>query len=56
MRNVEPVRTIVLKSAADVRTLSPNPYGTFTAVLNGELLTYHYMSERKLMSRIDVPR
>ncbi len=42
-------RVVELESADDVRRLSPSPYGVFGIVLNGELLSYHYMLEKDLL-------
>ena len=33
---------VELRSAEDVRRLSPTPYGVFALVLNGKLLSYNY--------------
>lgn len=42
-------RVVELSSAAEVRELSPSPFGTFGIVLNGEILSYHYMLEKDLL-------
>jgi ribosomal protein S18 acetylase RimI-like enzyme len=42
-------RVIELKSRADVLRLSPTPYGVFGLVLDGRLLSYHYMLEKDLL-------
>ena len=42
-------RTVELKSADDVRKLSPSPFGVFGIVLDGRLLSYHYMLEKDLV-------
>jgi len=39
---------IVLGSADDVRRLSPSPYGVFAMVLNGQLLSYHYLLKKDI--------
>lgn len=41
-------RVVELQSAQDVRRYSPSPYGTFGLVLDGELLSYHYLLEKDL--------
>jgi hypothetical protein len=41
-------RVVEMSSAEDVRTLSPTPFGVFGIVLNGRLLSYHYMLEKDL--------
>lgn len=45
-----PCRVIELKTADDVRKLSPSPYGTFNAVLNGKLLDYRFMQHQDLVA------
>lgn len=47
-------RVVELSSAAEVRELSPSPFGTFGIVLNGKLLSYHYMLEKDLMPLLQV--
>jgi ribosomal protein S18 acetylase RimI-like enzyme len=42
-------RVIELQSRADVLRLSPTPYGVFGLVLDGRLLSYHYMLEKDLL-------
>jgi hypothetical protein len=39
-------RVVELQSAEQVRQLSPSPYGVFGILLNGELLSYHYLLEK----------
>jgi N-acetylglutamate synthase-like GNAT family acetyltransferase len=39
---------VKLKSAEEVRELSPTPFGVFGLLLNGRLLSYHYMLEKDL--------
>ncbi len=41
-----PVQTILLKSADEVQTLSPSPYGVFNMVYNGKLFSYHYLLKK----------
>jgi hypothetical protein len=36
-------RVVELRTARDVQTLSPSPYGVFNIVFNGKLLGYHYL-------------
>jgi L-amino acid N-acyltransferase YncA len=38
-------RVVELRTARDVQTLSPSPYGVFNIVFNGKLLGYHYLLE-----------
>lgn len=42
-------QVVELRSADEVRKLSPSPYGLFGIVLNGRLLSYHYMLEKDLV-------
>ena len=44
-------RTVELKTAKDVRRLSPTPYGVFAIVKDGALLSYHYLSPKELAKR-----
>jgi L-amino acid N-acyltransferase YncA len=41
-------RIIELKTAGDVRTLTPSAYGVFSIVHNGRLLAYHYLLPKDL--------
>jgi len=45
-------REVVLKSAEDVRKRCPSAYGTFSIVLDGRLLSYHYLTKRDLEQRL----
>jgi GNAT superfamily N-acetyltransferase len=45
-------RVIELKSAEDVRRLSPSPYGVFQIVHNGKLFTYHSLAKEDLTERL----
>ena len=47
-------KIIVLKSSSDVRRLSPNPYGTFAAVYNGELLSYYPPGRKPFLKRLEM--
>jgi len=38
-----PAKVVELRSAQEVQALSPSPYGVFGVVLDGKLLTYHYL-------------
>ncbi len=42
-------KVVELENAADVRRLSPTPFGTFALVLDGELVSYHYLLEKDLL-------
>ena len=43
-------KVIELRDSEDVWELSPSPYGVFSIVRDGRLLTYHSLSERDLMT------
>ena len=45
-----PSRLVELHSAKEVRQLSPSPYGVFNAVLNGRLLSYHFLGRERLLN------
>lgn len=45
-----PVALTKLETAHDVQTRSPSAYGVFGVVLDGELLSYHYLLEKDLVS------
>lgn len=42
-------RVVELSSVDEIRKLSPTPFGVFGLVLNGSLLSYHYMLEKDLL-------
>jgi hypothetical protein len=42
-------RVIELESSEDVRKLSLSPYGVFSIVYEGRLVSYHSMAKRDLM-------
>jgi GNAT superfamily N-acetyltransferase len=44
-------REVELTSARDVRRLSPTPYGVYAIVKDGDLLAYHYLSQKELAKR-----
>lgn len=44
-------RAVELKTAKEVRHLSPTPYGVFAIVKDGALLSYHYLSPKELAKR-----
>jgi GNAT superfamily N-acetyltransferase len=46
-------RVVELKSPEDVRNLSPSPYGVFSIVYNGRLLSPHYLLEKELLKRLE---
>lgn len=46
-------RVIELKTSEDVRNLAPSPYGVFSIVYNGRLLSHHYLLEKELLKRLE---
>lgn len=46
-------QVIDLTSAAEVRAHSPTAYGVFALVLDGRLVSYHYLEDRQLERRFD---
>jgi hypothetical protein len=49
-----PCRVTELNSAKEIRTQSPSPFGVFSIVYNGELLSYHYLLEKDLKKKINI--
>ena len=47
-----PTRIVTLTSAEAVRDRSPSAYGVFGVVLDGELLSYHYLLEKDLVGLV----
>lgn len=47
-----PAQEVTLHSAQEVQELSPSPYGVFGVVLNGKLLSYHYLNQDELENRL----
>jgi L-amino acid N-acyltransferase YncA len=47
-----PARQLELRSAQEVQDLSPTPYGVFAVVLDGKLLSYHYLDQKELEKRL----
>ena len=45
-------RVVNLESADEVRQLSPSPYGVFAIVLDGQLISYHYLLEKDVVARL----
>lgn len=46
-------QVVELKSCQDVRELTPSPYGVFSIVYNGKLLSYHYLLPKDLVKMLD---
>ena len=53
---IEPIKVVELKSAAAVRKRAPTPYGVFATVLDGQLLSYRYMTPREFSKAVDSAR
>ncbi len=45
-------RVVELKTAEEVRNLAPSPYGVFSIVYNGNLLSQHYLLEKDLLKKL----
>ncbi len=45
-------RVVTLKSSADIRRLSPTPFGVFSIIYRGRLLSYHYQLKKDLIQLI----
>jgi len=45
-------QAVELKSAEDVRQLSPSPYGVFHLVYDGKLLSYHPIAKKDIIENI----
>jgi N-acetylglutamate synthase-like GNAT family acetyltransferase len=43
-----PSQVIELKTCQDVRDFAPSPYGVFSIIHNGQLLSYHYLLPKDL--------
>jgi hypothetical protein len=48
-------RVVELKNAQEVREQTPSPYGVFSIVHNGRLLSYHYMLPKDLKTALGEP-
>lgn len=48
-----PAQVIEIKTAREVQELAPSAYGLFNVVYNGKLLSYHYLTEKQLLKRLD---
>jgi len=46
-------RVVELKTCEDIRNLAPSPYGVFSIVYNGQLLSHHYLLEKELLKRLE---
>ena len=45
-------RVVELKSSSDIRKKSPSPYGVFSIVLDGRLLSYHYLLPKDIKAAL----
>jgi GNAT superfamily N-acetyltransferase len=43
---------VELKSSEDVRRLSPSPYGVFSIVYDGRLISYHNLAKKELIKNL----
>lgn len=48
-----PARAVELTSAREIRNRAPSPYGVFTIVLDGEVLSHFYQPKKKLNELLD---
>lgn len=46
-------RVVNLRTAREVQTLSPSAYGVFQAVLDGKLVSYHYLLEKDALELLE---
>jgi GNAT superfamily N-acetyltransferase len=46
-------RVVELRSAAEVRRRAPSPYGVFSLVLDGRLLSHHYQLNKDINALLD---
>lgn len=46
-------KTVELRSAEEVRELSPSAHGVFSIVYNGRLLSYHYLLSKDLIKAME---
>jgi len=47
-------KVVELKSSENVRRLSPSPYGVFSIVFNGKLVSYHNLAKKELVTRLGI--
>lgn len=50
---IDPITIVELDSAHAVREKSPTPYGVFASVLDGELLSYRYLTPKEFATAVD---
>lgn len=46
-------RVVELKDCMQVRAKSPSAYGVFSLVYNGKLLSYHYLTKKELIKKLE---
>lgn len=46
-------RVVELKTAEEVRNFSPSPYGVYSLVYDGKILSHHYLLEKDLLKRLE---
>ncbi len=47
------IKIVELNTCEEVHQRAPSPYGVFSVILNGRLLSYHYLSKKELMLRME---
>ncbi|RPJ62150.1 MAG: GNAT family N-acetyltransferase [Acidobacteria bacterium] len=45
-------RVVELTSAREIQERAPSPYGVFTVLLNGQILTHHYLLKKELLLKL----
>lgn len=45
-------RVVEMRTSEEVRNLSPSPYGVFSLVYDGKVLSHHYLLEKDLLKRL----
>ncbi len=46
-------QVVELTSAREIRERAPSPYGVFSILLDGRVLSYHYLFKKNLLQRLD---
>ena len=47
-------RTVDIQECRSLRESSPSAYGSFNVVYNGSLLSYHYLTKKEFLKRLDL--
>ena len=45
-------QSVILNSSLEIRETAPSPYGVFSILHNGKLISYHYLMQKELKSRL----